>query len=64
MSSKFAKILQIYVLYYLFYGRKTAVLLALAVMRAGLDCALDGGVGGASAAAVGIIRHEKVPPEK
>ena len=45
-------------------GVQTAVGLTLAMVRAGSDLAFDGSVGGAGAAAVGMIGHEEIPPCK
>ena len=43
-------------------GVQAAVGLALAVVGTGGDLALDGLIGGAGAAAVGMIGHEEIPP--
>lgn len=43
-------------------GLQTAVLLVLAVVRAGDHAALDGAVGGAGAAVFGTIAHRMMPP--
>ena len=45
-------------------GVQAAVGLTLAMVRAGSDLAFDGSVGGAGAAAVGMIGHEEIPPCK
>ena len=46
------------------HGVQAAVGLTLAMVRAGSDLAFDGSVGGAGAAAVGMIGHEEIPPCK
>ena len=45
-------------------GVQAAVGLTLAMVCAGSDLAFDGSVGGAGAAAVGMIGHEEIPPCK
>ena len=45
-------------------GVQTAIGLTLAMVGAGSDLALDSSVGGAGAAAVGMIGHEEIPPCK
>ena len=45
-------------------GGQAAVVHVLAVMGAVGNAAFDGSVGGAGAAAVGMIGHEEIPPCK